>query len=574
MKEILKRMIRLTLFAASGPQVWIGLTLYAIVLGLEFLAVYISLYSIAWNKDFYDALEKVDASAAMVQIGIFAILVAMTAGNYLIGNWLRSTLLMRWRERLTTQALDRWTANKAYWHLRPGLSPDAVDNPDQRIAEDCRRFVDLLLEYTLEIISSAVALVSYVALLWTLSNFPLSFTAFGTAIEIPHYMVWLALAYVALSTGITHLLGRPLKNRLFNQERREADFRHALIQIREAATEIAQAGGEAAERRRLAARFEAIKTNWRRLINAEFRLGLFTRPYFQTVLRIPTFLALPAYLAGAVTLGGLMQLAQAFSSVTTTLSLVIFKYRGLAEFVAVSERLEGLFRATETPTPMPNAPRNVQRGRSSDGSLRLTGLRLSTPDGRALHPVPDSVIQPGRHVWISGASGQGKTTLLTALSGLWPYGIGRIDLPTDQMMFLPQMPHVFEGGIAVAACYPADPAEIDPDLLRATLLRVGLGERLAGLDDPTIPLQGLSMGERQRLALARVLILKPSWVVLDEATSALDASAEANLLGLIRSALPHSTILCVAHRAPQALAPFDVLNLGMQPESERENRLT
>ncbi len=563
MLTVLGRILRLTRRATLGPGAAGGLATYAVVLAFQLFGVWISVRLIAWNRDFFDALEQLDGAAAFRQVGVFAVLIGLSAGSFLAGDWLRKNLLMTWRARLTDQALDGWIGGRAYWHLRPGLSPDAVDNPDQRVADDCRIFVTRFLGESLDLISNVVAIVSYLTVLWGLSSFPLAFSLFGIDVVIPRYMVWAAFLYVALSSVITHVLGKPLKGLVFNRERYEADFRHALVQLREGADAIAQAGGEAAERRRLDGRFETIRANWRRLINRELVMGLFTRPYMQTVLRVPTFLALPAYFAGAVTLGGLMQLASAFSNVATTLSWFIFSYRDLAELVAVSERLDGLFAATEDPAPAPAAPRALTRRTSADGALHLRGLRLATPQGRLLEPVPDRVIPPGARVWITGASGQGKSTLLGALAGVWPYGEGEIALPSGRMMFLPQTPQVFAEGLAAATCYPDDPRAHPRETLAGLLERLGLGHRLAGLDvaGPG-PLQGLSTGERQRLAFARLLLARPDWIILDEATSALDAEAADHLLTLLRRELPGTSILCVSHSAPRALAPYVTLSIG------------
>lgn len=331
------------------------------VLALELSSVWIGLQLIAWNADFYNALERVDAAAAVTQIGVFAVLIMTSAARFLLSDYLRKRLLIWWREVLTSAALDCWLADKTFWRLRPGASPDSVENPDQRIAEDCRLFVRGLLRETLDLISGLVGLFTYVTLLWSLSTFPLAFTLFGFGIEIPRYMVWLSFIYVAISSVITHGLGKPLKSLFFEQEAREANFRYALARLRDSATEVALSDGEPAERRLLDSHFAAIRANWRRLIRREVIVGLFTRPYFQTVLQVPIFFALPAYLAGAMTLGGLMQIRSAFMNVVTTLSWFIFSYRDLADLVATTERLDGLFQASKAPLPSPGAPRDIER---------------------------------------------------------------------------------------------------------------------------------------------------------------------------------------------------------------------
>lgn len=564
---ILRRIFTLTRLAVSGPGAWWAAVLYVAALGFQFAGVWISVRLIAWSKAFYDALENKDAGAAITEVINFGILIGSSAAIYLLGDWLKKRLFLFLRQRLTERVQQTWLNNKAYWHLRPGYSTQAIDNPDQRIAEDCRLFVHRLLEETLDLISRVVGLTTYIAVLWSLSSFSLAFSLFGMDFSVPNYMVWCAFLYVALSSFVTHVLGRPIKGLVFAQERQEANFRHALVQLREGADEIAQASGEAAEGRRLSGRFAAIRANWFRLINAELVLGIFVRPYFQTVLRIPTFLALPAYFAGSVTLGGLMQLASAFSRVVTSLSWFIFSYRDLAEFAAVSERLDTLLKAASDPVST-EAKCDVKRTTSADGCLRLKGLALTTPQGLALSPVPDTELKQGEALWVCGPSGAGKSTFLSALSGLWPFGSGHLEVPDHKVLALPQVPRVFPEGFEQAACYPLSPAEVGRDAIVEALGKVGLGHRLYALEHSDEEgYAGLSVGERQRLALVRVLLLRPDFLILDEATSALDAESEAEVLALIRRELPACTIVCAAHRPPTALGDFKTLSLARAHEA-------
>ncbi|UYV35629.1 ATP-binding cassette domain-containing protein [Rhodobacteraceae bacterium D3-12] len=570
MRTSLGRIWRLTRLAASGPQVWVGLVLFGIVLALICIDLYVDVLMINWTRRFFDAVEQVDAATTISELGVFAVLVCCSAGIFLVGDYLRKRLWLHWRQRLTERAVHAWTSNGAYWHLREGLSDKTVDNPDQRISEDCDRFIDLMLQLTVDLFARVIGLVTYLAILWTLSDFVLRFALFGIDFAIPRYLVWLAFIYVLVSSVITHVMGWQLKSLLFRHERREADFRHALVQVRDNANEIAHSRGEEAERRRLDVRFQGIRGNWLRLIRRELILGLFSRPYYQSILRVPLFFALPAYFAGSVTFGGLMQLSRAFGSVTQTLSWFIFKYEKLAELAAVSQRLDDLFRVTTDPAPVKEAVTAIERDISRDGALRVSGLHLSTPQGRWLEPVPDRVVRPGERIWITGPSGQGKTTLLSALSGLWRYGQGRVETPEAQLMVLSQRPHLFSEGLAAAACYPADPTKVDPEKLRDVFERIGLSHRFDAIDrDGAGALEGLSLGERQRLALARVLLHRPDWIILDEATSSLDMASEAHMLALLRRELPKATVLCVAHREPVALEPTGIWQIGEITQLER-----
>lgn len=561
----LMRAFRLARVAISGPGCWTGLALFALVLALGFLGVWLSVRMIAWNKSFYDALENMDGAEALHQIGIFFAIVGAMAASWLAADWLRKLLLIRWRARLTNIALDQWVRTRAFWTLRPGYSDHPIENPDQRISEDCRSFVELLLEFTIDLITSVVALFSYFAVLWSAASFVLQFNLFGTQIEIQRYMVWLAPIYVALSTLVTHLLGRPLKQKYFLQEKVEADFRHALVRLRDNADQIAQSDGEAAETRRLDERFAAVARNWRSVMRAELVLGLFTRPYHQTVLRIPTFFALPAYFAGTVTLGGLMQLASAFSNVSTTLSWFVFEYRKLAKFVAVCERLDVLLRQTAAPNPTSPTLQKIQRGLSDDGALRVRGLRLVTPNGRVLQPTPDIVLHPGQTMLIDGASGRGKTTLLCAITGLWGWGKGQILRPAGRFLLLPSGAPVMDDDLCAAICYPHRPEALGMVRVQAVLRRVGLAHRLTDHGG----VSGLSMGERQRIGLARAVLNNPDWLILDEATAALDPASEADLLTWLRQELPATTLIITAHRKPAGLVPDHVLHLDTPNSQER-----
>ncbi|OCC05026.1 hypothetical protein BA190_10535 [Labrys sp. WJW] len=555
MPRIFSQAWRLLRLCVAGPGGRTGLALLAVVLGLNLGSVYISLRLIDWNAQFYGALEKRDAAAAVNQIGVFGLLIAINAAVYLSAVYLRKSVQIRWRHALTSAALDRWLDGGT--HVRLRQTNAAPDNPDQRIAEDCRLFVDKFTEEGLEVVTSIVGLVSYVALLWSLSSFPLAFTLFGMAVEIPRYMVWAAPVYVLISSGLTHWLGGPLLALNAQQQSREADFRFALARLRESSDAVALMAGEPAERRMLDARFGAIMRNWRALMNRDLILGCFTRPYHSTVLRIPMFLALPAYLAGHVALGGLMKLASAFQNVVTTLSWFIFSYRNLAELAAAIRRLDG-FLAALAPAP---ESEGVQAGRSGLDHLSVQGLALATPDGRALNILADMRLERGENAWLTGASGIGKSTLIKAMAGLWPHGEGRVALPAGKRIaFLPQAVYLPLADLRTVLAYPQDPAALSRQAYVEVLRLVGLEHRLQELDEEAPPL-GLSGGEQQRLALARLVLAQPDWAVLDEPTSALDGGAEVQLFSALRAALPHTSFIVVAHREPAGLGPMRRIEL-------------
>lgn len=575
----------------QGPGGRLGFPLFAVVAALRLLSIPIGLWLIQWNADFFNALQRVDAAAALHQIGLFGLITLASAGRYLVSDFLTKRLQIRWRTALTSVLLDRWLAGHAYWRIEQAGGELASDNPDQRIAEDSRIFIDKLTEEALDILTAVVALFTYIPLLWSLSNFPLQFTLFGTDIVIHHYMVWAAPIYVAISTGLTHLLGAPLLRLTVEQQHREADFRFALARSREYAEPIALTGGESAERKAFDGRYEAIVWNFHRLINRNLILGLFTRPYMQTVLQIPLFLALPAFLAGGVTLGGLMQLRSAFQNVVTNLSYFIFSYRDLALLASAIRRL-GLFVGdlAIAPTGRKSAADEGRIRRTVVGAnepLAWRDLVLAFPDGGRQLAVTDIEIAPGRHAWIRGPSGTGKSTLVRAIGGLWTDGAGTIRVP-DGVMILPQRLYIPIDGARAAAIYPHADSQ-DDKIVAGALDTLGLDRHAiaaipvarpalsvrSGKDAANGPVPvTLSGGEQQRLMLARLLLHKPRFAILDEPTSALDEAAEAFLFETLQRLLPETTFVVVAHRRPPRLAlHHEIILEDPAPVNQRETAL-
>lgn len=558
MLKILAQFWRLLIPCIRAPGGKLSLLLFVAAVALNLGAVYASLRLTAWTGAFYSAVEKVNAPEVFRQIGIFAVIIVLNSARGLAHEYIRKVLEIRWRRSLTDHAIGLWTQNKAYWHLAHDPA-SRIDNPDQRIAEDCRLFTKGLLGEVLELIGKVVGLFSYIALLWSLANFPLSLAFAGLDVEIPRYMLWAAFIYVGISSVVTHLLGRPLKSLMSEQQKREASFRFSMARWRTSFDEVALSNGEAAERDIFRSRFESVADNWKTLIRRQFILGCFTYPFTHSVLRIPLFVALPGYLAGHVAFGGLMQLSMAFSNVVTTLSWFIFSYRDLADLVATSARLDTFLQAAERIGRQP--PGGVTPA-SAAGSASISNLIIRAPDGRELMKLDDMSFNRGDAIWLSGDSGIGKTTLVKTIAGLWPHAEGQVTWPMEKTMILPQKPYCPIGSIAEAAAYPASPEVIGKARVMAALADVGLSHRAADMpasqDDTP---DGLSGGEMQRIALARLLIHKPEWAILDEATSALDLNAETELLTLLRRRLPETAFIIIAHRKPLGLTGLRTINL-------------
>ena len=552
---------RMTRLATGGPGWAKGAGLYVFILAASLTQIYISTLFIDWNKDFYDALQGLDIAETIKQTWVFLALTATSAGLYLCSEYVRKIVLILWRQRLNDVVVDAWLGDKTYWHLQLGMTEPGIDNPDQRIAEDCLQFIRRLLEHTIDLVTRVIGLVTYLTILWSLASFTLRFSLFGADIAIPYYLVWLAFIYVFGSSLLTHWLGAPLKGLLFTQQKREADYRFSLTRIRDWSDSIAMSSGEMAERRLLDQRFDGIVANWRKVIKREFILGCFRRPYFQTVLQVPLFFALPIYLAGSVTFGGLMQVRSAFSRVVNSLSWFIFEYPNLADWVATTNRLTGFLDAAER---VKSNKTGIVTVEAEQDALVAEGLRITTPEGKTLALPSDFSIRKGEHVWLKGPSGSGKTTLLKALAGLWTLGEGQISKPANwSPFFVSQDPYFPLSGLLGAAAYPSGPDQVDRQEVASGMQSVGLAHRSHGLEQETVDVVGgLSGGEKQRLVFLRMLIARPDWIFLDEATSALDREAEIELIDLLIRYLPNATIVFVSHRAPPAGSQWRDFDVG------------
>jgi putative ATP-binding cassette transporter len=534
----------------NSEERWVARGLLAAVVALNLALVGMSVLLTFWQRAFYNALERRDWDAFIGLLFLgrtsaedgwlpgFCVVAAIFILVAVYALYLRQALQLRWRRWITGRYLDRWLDHRAYYRM--ALTDRETDNPDQRIAEDIKLFVDDTLTLGLGLMSSVVTLLSFIVVLWNLSaEVPIA------GVEIPGYLVWVALLYAALGTWLAHLIGRPLIGLNFLQQKVEADFRYALVRVRDNVEGVALHGGEADEKRGLSARFGSLAENWWAIMVATKRLTFFTAGYGQVASVFPVVVAAPAYFAGAIPLGGLIQTSSAFGQVQGALSWIVDNYARLTEWRATVDRLTGFTAAiAAAEAAQAEGPRSTH---SADGALAVAGLTLALPDGRVLLREAAARVAPGERVLITGASGSGKSTLFRAVAGIWPFGEGTSALP-EGALFLPQRPYLPLGTLRRALAYPADSAAFPDDALREALTAVGLGALDGRLDAEEAWERRLSGGEQQRLAIARALLVRPRFLFLDEATASLDPEAEERLYTLLRERLPGSAIVSIAHR--------------------------
>lgn len=521
---------------------WRGRVLLLSVVLLALGMVYLNVLFNDWNRDFYNALEKKNFLAFKAQLWRFSYLAFIFIAVAIYKIYLTQALEMRWRAWLTGQYMGQWLAHQAYYRIEQTHS---ADNPDQRIAEDLSSLTSGSLSLSLGLLSSTVTLVSFIGILWSVSG-PLSFALNEQNFTLPGYMVWFAIAYALIGSGVVWWIGRPLVQQNFNQQHFEADFRFGLIRVREHAEAIALYRGEAQEHQQLSGRFDKIRDNWWAIMTTTKRLNVASTFYAQFAIIFPLLVGAPRYFSGAITLGGLMQVSSAFGQVQDALSWFINAFTSLADWKASVNRLAGFHAAVSAAGTL---EAGISVARQDVNVLLLEDLMLQLPGGPFLTTALDARIQVGQRILVAGPSGCGKSTLFRAIAGIWPYGSGAIVIPDQaSLLFLPQKSYLPIGSLRAAIAYPAAAAAY-PDAAIQHYLRLCRLPHLAGrLDEEDNWSQRLSPGEQQRVAFVRVLLIRPQLLFLDEASSALDAETEEALYSLIVKELPEAAIISIAHR--------------------------
>jgi putative ATP-binding cassette transporter len=434
------------------------------------------------------------------------------------------------------------------------LTGSPADNPDQRIAEDFKLFVDETLSLSLGFLNAVVTLGSFVGILWGLSG-PLAIPYNGGEIVVPGYMVWAALLYAIVGTSLTHKIGKALIGLNFNQQRYEADFRFGLIRFRENSEGVALYNGEEDELRNFRSRFGNVVNNWWRIMKRQKVLNSFTIGYNQLAVIFPFVVAGNRYFAGTIQLGGLMQISNAFGQVQSSLSWFINAYSGNAPnsgFVgwkATTDRLLGFHYAIEKAREEAQQKSGMRQAQDGGEELVIDNVALSLPNGQPLISASNATIKSGESLLICGPSGSGKSTLFRAIAGIWPFGKGRMRMPAGfRVLFLPQRPYLPIGTIRDVVSYPASPDEFSDEQIKEVLNAVGLPQLENRINEHQHWALQLSPGEQQRIAFARAMLQKPAWLFLDEATSALDEAAEERLYRLLKERLAGTTTISIGHR--------------------------
>lgn len=528
-----------------SQEKWKARGLLAGVIALTLGQVYMLVLLNGWNNDFYNALQQRAFESFWPLIGQFAGFAFLHIIFAVYAVYVRQILEIKWRNWMTDKYLDRWLGHQTYYRLQVA-GQDDMDNPDQRIADDVNSFVNLTLGLFVGVLKQATSLVAFVVILWNLSG-SLDIPLGDTVLSVPGYMVFVTLIYSVVGTWLAHKVGRKLIRLNYDQQRFEADFRFSMVRVRENSESVAFYGGEKPELQNFRERFALVIGNFWGLMKRTKLLNFYVNGYAQIAIIVPVLMCAPQYFNGTMQLGGFMQTISAFGRVQDALSYFVESYDSIAQYVAVIRRLGGFAGHMEEAEAL--AP-SFDFTRNTSNALQLWQMDIALPDGRQLAEKLSIAVPAGKRLLISGGSGAGKSTLLRAIAGIWPYGTGEISLPTGwRTMFLPQRPYLPLGSLRRAIYYPQPVPENIDDNLAGLLERFGL-QKLAGqLDTVDDWSRILSLGEQQRLAFIRILLLRPDIVFLDESTSALDEPREAQAYEILHQLLPKMAVVSVGHRS-------------------------
>lgn len=554
----------------------LGIFLVSLLVVINQLQVGISVRLSFFNRDWFDAIQKKDADAFWsLLLTVFCFWAAIAVASNLIEYFFESVFKISWRRWLTQRYAGNWLGRGGLYRM--SLVGDGADNPDQRISEDVRGFIDNTYAYSIQLLSTLSNLVSFSIILWMI---PAEFAIPGTTIIVPGLPFWVALIYAAIGTWFAHRIGRPLIKLDFMKERYEADFRFTLARLREYSEQISLLRGERSERERIRDRFNNVVTNFFGIVFRQLKLSTFTLSFFQASVVIPYIIVAPYYFLGKISLGQMSQTAGAFGRVESAMTFFIARYSALAAFKAIVDRLtsfgEAIEKAATLGAPSPNdrgetAP-HLSAARSPTRDIVLSDIVLSLPNGRSILRVDKLTLRAGRATLVNGPSGSGKSTMFRAIAGIWPYGRGAIAFPAREdghpveVMLLPQRPYIAAGTLKRAASYPAVENDYTDEQVREALTKARLSQFVDQLDVEDAWSQRLSGGEQQRLSIAHALLAKPNWLFLDEATSALDEKLEGEIYRMLRTELPETTIVSIGHRS--TLLDLHEERIELQPTAD------
>jgi putative ATP-binding cassette transporter len=508
-----------------------------------------------WNQPFYDAITRRDLNDFLHQLGVYFVIVSCLLVLDVSQRWLTETIKFRLREGLTRDLLALWMApRRAFWLSTSGSQMGV--NPDQRISEDAQKVCDISADLSIGLFRSSVLLVGFAGVLWTISD-DFTFTIGGVDYAVPGFMLWAAVSYAIVGSLLSYFVGRSLIPRNAERYAREAELRFALVRISEHVDGISLAAGEADERRRVEGHISNVMLAMRRLVRGLTNLTWVTAGFGWVTGIAPILISAPLYFTGKTSFGGMMLAAAAFTQAQGSLRWFVDNFGAIADWRATLLRVANFRSALlETETPH-DAAKQIDYVEGPRGAMSFEGLEVDSPVGREGFEERSVVIRAREHTLICGAPGEGKTPLFRALSGLWPWGSGRIVRPQgESVMYVPRgTPYLPRGTLREALAFPLLTDRFaDADYVRA-LERTGLTRHLKSLDATQRWDRELSEDEQMAVALARVVLHAPDWVVFDDTFSAMEDETLERVIGLFTNGLAGTTVIHIG-RSQQANLPL------------------
>jgi vitamin B12/bleomycin/antimicrobial peptide transport system ATP-binding/permease protein len=501
-----------------------------------------------WNRVIFDALEKRDSDTVFFLSVIFVPLAAASVVCGVANVYARMTTQRRWRAWLSNEVIERWLRNGRYFQLN--LVSGDHDNPEYRIAQDLRMATDAPVDFAVGVVTAALSAATFITVLWTIGG-ALSLSIRGFSISIPGFLVVAAVIYAVLASGLMLIIGRRFVMVSEGVNQAEAEYRYVLTRVRENGESIALLGGEEEERAGLYRTLGKVLREWRDLLGQHMRTTVVSLGSSLIAPVVPIILSAPKFLDGTMSLGQVMQAASAFTIVQAAFGWLVDNYPRLADWSAGARRIASLMVSLDAleRAEYSKGMGRIQRSETDGVAVRLRNLSVTLDDGTAVIDEAEVVIEHGERVLVAGESGTGKSTLVRAIAGLWPWGEGSIEIQSGAKLFLlPQRPYVPTGTLRRAVAYPAPAEQWTVEQIGQALKCVGLGHLVDRLEEEAPWDQTLSGGEKQRLAFGRLILHRPNIVVLDEATSALDPPSQDKLMGLVSSELKDATLISVGHR--------------------------
>jgi putative ATP-binding cassette transporter len=548
----LRRRLLLRRFWQSATGFWHSGRLAWVLSGVILLTILLNLAAAygmnVWNRAIFDALEKREGATVLVLSLVYFPLLAASVGLTVLGVYAKMTTQRRWRAWLTHHLLDRWLKNGRYYQLK--LLTGDHKNPEYRLADDLRIATESPVDFVSGVTTAVLSALTFIAVLWTIGG-SLSFKLAGADITIPGFLVVAAVVYAVVASGSMVFIGRRFVTVSENKNQAEAEYRYVLTRLSENGESIAVLGGEEEERNAVDTALASVLVRWREICLQWMRTTVVSQTSSYIAPILPVLLCAPKFLDGSMSLGQVMQAASAFTIVQGAFNWLVDNYPRLADWTASARRVSSLMVSLDAleRAESGEGPERIERGNTAGAAMRLADLSVTLDDGTAVVKDAEVVITPGERVLVAGESGTGKSTLVRAISGLWPWGRGSVEIADGaRLLLLPQRAYVPVGSLRKASTYPEPEDSKDDAEITRVLKLVGLEHLVERLDDEGPWDQTLSGGEKQRLAFARIFLHRPDIVVLDEATSALDPGSQDKLMELLTNELTDTTVISVGHR--------------------------